>query len=66
MLNYYPFYNWGITIGADGAKIFNKEPLLPLGKIFCTSKDGTGINATKLYFGNAKIGDCMSQIQLKK
>ncbi|MEO6611006.1 MAG: hypothetical protein ABIT05_09600 [Chitinophagaceae bacterium] len=65
MINYYPFYHWGLTIGADGATIFNKEPLLPLGRVFCTSKNGTGVNATKLYFGNAKNGDCMSQIQLR-
>ena len=65
MLNYYPFYNWGYTVGVDGAKIFNREPLLTLGRIFCTSKKGTGINATSLYFGKAKNGNCMSQIQLK-
>jgi len=65
MLNYYPYYRWGYTPGADGAKIFNEVPLLPLGRIFCTSKAGTGINATALYFGAAAKGDCKGQIQLR-
>jgi hypothetical protein len=65
MLNYYPYYYWGYTVGADGAHIFNQEPLLPLGKIFCISKNGTGINATKLYFGDAAKGNCLSQIKLR-
>lgn len=65
MLNYYPYFSWGHTIGADGANIYNQEPLLPLGRIFCTSPNGTGINSTKLYFGNAQIGDCLGHIQLR-
>jgi len=67
MLNYYPYYSWGYTVGIDGAHIFNQEPLLPLGKIFCKSKNGTGINATRLYFGDAdnNKGNCLHQIQLR-
>jgi hypothetical protein len=67
MLNYYPYYSWGITIGADGAYIYNGVPLLPLGQIFCKSRDGTGINMTKLYFGAAAEdkGNCFGQIQLR-
>jgi hypothetical protein len=65
MLNYYPYFAWGHTIDANGVKIFNQEPLLPLGRIFCKSEDGTDINATKLYFGKAAKGNCLGQIQLK-
>lgn len=67
MMNYYPYYHWGYTKGADGAQIYNQEPLLSLGRIFCKTKNGTGINATQLYFGNAdpKYGNCLSQIKLK-
>jgi hypothetical protein len=65
MLNYYPFYHWGYTVGADGAHIFNEEPLLSLGKIFCTSKTATGINATQLYFGDGAKGNCLGQIKLR-
>jgi hypothetical protein len=65
MLNYYPYYSWGFTVGVDGAHIFNQEPLLPLGRKFCTSKAGTGINATGLYFGEAAIGNCLGYIQLR-
>lgn len=67
MLNYYPYYRWGYSLGIDGAHIYNEEPLLPLGKRFCTSKNGTGINATQLYFGDAASnkGNCLGQIQLR-
>jgi hypothetical protein len=67
MLNYYPYYSWGLTVGADGARIYNGEPLLTLGRIFCKSKDGTGINRTQLYFGDAAQGkgNCLGQIQLR-
>lgn len=67
MLNYYPYYRWGYALGADRVNIYNQEPLLPLGKIFCTSKSGTGINATQLYFGEAanNRGNCLSQVKLR-
>lgn len=65
MLNYYPYFHWGYTTGINGVNIFHQEPLLPLGRKFCTSKTGTGINATKLFFGDAAIGNCLGQIQLR-
>lgn len=65
MLNYYPYYHWAYSLGADGTHIFNEVPFLPLGKIFCTSKAGTGINATNIYFGVAANGECKGQIQLR-
>lgn len=65
MLNYYPYYRWGYTVGTDGAHIFNQEPLLPIGKLFCKSKNGTGINATELYFGEGAKGNCLGQIKLR-
>lgn len=67
MMNYYPYYSWGYKVGADGANIFNKEPLIPLGKTFCKSKNATGFNATQLYFGDAdnNKGNCLRQIKLR-
>ncbi len=65
MLNYYPYYTWGYAVGVDGAAIFNREPLIPLGKIFCKSKIGTGFNATQLYFGDCAKGNCLGQIKLR-
>lgn len=65
MLNYYPYYRWGYSFGADFAHIYNQQPLLTLGKIFCRSKNGTGINATQLYFGDAARGNCLSQLKLR-
>jgi len=65
MLNYYPFYMWGYSFGVDHAHIYNQEPLLPLGKIFCKSKYGTMANATELFFGDAAIGNCLAQIKLR-
>ncbi|HET9744434.1 MAG TPA: hypothetical protein VFP97_01910 [Chitinophagaceae bacterium] len=65
MLNYYPYYRWGYSFGADFAHIYNQEPLLTLGKIFCKSKNGSGINATQLYFGDAARGNCLGQLKLR-
>ena len=67
MMNYYPFFHWGRTIGADGVSIYNQEPLLSLGIIFCESDEGTGINATDLFFGKALTGkgNCLGQIKLR-
>jgi hypothetical protein len=66
MLNYYPYFSWAHTI-AGGRNIYNQEPLLSIGRIFCKSENGTGINATKLYFGKAgkDKGNCFGKIQLK-
>ncbi len=65
MLNYYPYYEWGYTVGADGADIYNQEPLIPLGKKLCISMIGTGFNGTQLYFGNAARGNCLAQVKLR-
>jgi hypothetical protein len=65
MLNYYPYYSWGYTNGADGVNIFNEEPLIPLGRLFCKSKNATGFNATRLFFGNGEKGNCLGQIKLR-
>ena len=63
--SYNIYYSWGYRVGADGAKIFNKVPLLPLGNTFCSSGVGTDINATQLYFGDAAMGNCLAQIKLR-
>ncbi|NJO25113.1 MAG: hypothetical protein HC867_03970 [Bacteroidia bacterium] len=67
MLNYYPYYRWGFTRGADGAAIYHQEPLIPLGKIFCKTKTGTDFNATQFYFSDCAggKGNCWGQIKLR-
>ncbi|MGH2553344.1 MAG: hypothetical protein ACRDEB_06480, partial [Chitinophagaceae bacterium] len=65
IIAYNPYHKWAFTIGADGANIFNEVPQLPMGRRMCASKKGTGINATVVYFGNARAGNCLSQINLK-
>jgi hypothetical protein len=65
MMNYYPFYHWGYQLVAGSGYIFSQVPYLPLGKSFCTSEKGTGINATAFYFGKAMKGNCMRMIKLK-
>jgi hypothetical protein len=65
MLNYYPYFSWAHSVRTDGINIYTQEPLLPIGRIFCKSSNGTGINATRNYFGNAEKGNCFGQIQLK-
>lgn len=65
MLNYYPYYKWGYTPGADGAFIYNEERLIPLGKTFCKSGTATDFNTTQLFFGAAARGNCLGQIKLR-
>lgn len=62
---YNPYYHWAFTIGDDNANIFNEVPQLPMSPHMCNSNSGTGINATIIYFGNARIGNCLSHINLK-
>ena len=62
---YYPYCKWAYTVGADGAKIFNEVPLIPIGTGMCNSNAGTSFNHSIVYFGNATKGDCLKQIKLK-
>ena len=65
LINYYPYYHWGYSVGADGANIYNQVHLLPLGKTLCIANNGTGTNATQLYFGDGSRGNCLAQIKLR-
>jgi len=62
-----PYHKWVFSIGADGANIFNEMPMLPMGRRFCTSEAGTGVNDINGYLGNTRRprGNCMKQINLK-
>lgn len=57
-------YQWYFEQAADRTLVYRAVPLLPQGKIFCTSGKGTGINANG-YFGDSKKGNCLSQIKVK-
>ena len=65
IMAYYPYYNWAYTVGADGARIFNEVPLIPVGTSMCNSNAGTKFNHSIIYFGNAVKGNCLKQIKLK-
>lgn len=62
---YYPYLEWAYTDGADGAKIFNEVPLIPIGKDMCNTNAGTQFNHSIIYFGDATKGNCLKQIKLK-
>jgi hypothetical protein len=53
IMAYYPYYHWAYTVGADGARIFNEVPLIPVGTSMCNSNAGTNFNHSIIYFGNA-------------
>jgi hypothetical protein len=64
VINYNPGYDWsGKTVG--NAISLYLVPLLPVGNVLCNSRDGTGINTKSEYFGDATVGNCLSQIKLK-
>jgi|GEM_PF-2784356 len=70
---YNHYYSWAMPDGATGHVYAAAPPDDHPGTIFCTSKAGTGWNATDAkhphppypLFGNAEKGDCMSQFQVK-
>ncbi len=65
MMNYLPGYDYSAK-DINGVLYFYIVPDdLHIGRIFCTSQAGTGINTRPNYFGNAPEGNCLSQIKLK-
>jgi hypothetical protein len=67
IMAYTSLYQWAHYVKANTRKryVYLAVPLLPVGKGLCSSSKGTGINANKDYFGDAKTGDCQSQIKVK-
>lgn len=70
LINYNPVFNWARQ-DINGAGYFYRVPLVGMGRGLCNSKVGTDINAPRLsgqnkYFGNATLGNCLSQIKLKE
>ncbi|HSU29067.1 MAG TPA: hypothetical protein VLJ68_11840, partial [Chitinophagaceae bacterium] len=72
VMTYLPVYIWAFRFGSDGSYNFYQVPLIPLGRKLCSSKVGTDFNtpptnynARNNYFGNAAVGNCLSQIKLK-
>lgn len=65
LMNYLPGYDY-CAKDVNGVLHFYMIPEdLPIGRIFCTSQAGTGINTKPNYFGNAPNGNCLSQIKLR-
>lgn len=74
VMAYIDVCDWARIVYADGSVGLFQSPLLPIGKNFCTKKDGTSINAGthnvgggayKNYFGDAANGKCLNQITLR-
>lgn len=64
VMAYTSAYQWSFIKAADGALEYRAVPPLAQGKHLCTSSTGTGINTTS-FFGNAKWGNCQSQLKVK-
>jgi hypothetical protein len=73
-------YNWAFMRSSDGALLYRKTRLLPVGKTFCIKVKGTEMNECRpappnarnpkfyecpMYFGDARYGNCLSQFKLK-
>lgn len=59
-------YQWAFT--KEGKSIvYRQVPLMPVGKILCSSTSGTKINANKQYFEDAEAGygNCVSHMKVK-
>ncbi|MEO6611991.1 MAG: hypothetical protein ABIT05_11680 [Chitinophagaceae bacterium] len=74
VMAYIDVCEWARIAYADGSVGLFQSPLLPIGKSFCKTKNGTGINSGthtvssmpyNNYFGKAEKGECLGQITLK-
>jgi len=67
IMAYTSLYQWAFSVGGDGSLNYHAVPLLPVGKKFCNSAKGTGINAgsNNAYFGDATYGSCINKFKLK-
>jgi hypothetical protein len=68
IMAYTSLYQWAFSQGADGSLNYHAVPLLPVGRKFCNSQNGTGINAgiNNAYFGDASFGACVNRFKLKR
>ena len=64
IMAYNQAYRWAYK-KTDEALIYRALPPIPVGKRFCTSNTGTGINANGNFFGDATTGNCLSQIKVR-
>lgn len=62
---YTNYFQWAGDIKKGEYIHYHAVPLLPVGKIFCTSSDATGINKSPHYFGKAARGNCLAQLKIK-
>ena len=72
VMAYNPFYSWAYIRSPNQQNFYSEVPAIQIGKGFCTSSKGTGINAPPAniydfnkFFGDATNGNCISQIKLK-
>ena len=74
VMAYIDVCEWARIPYADGSIGLFQSPLLPIGRNFCISNEGTSINAGlhnvngvpyPNYFGEAAKGNCLDQIKLK-
>jgi hypothetical protein len=64
IMTYTHYYQW-VHRADKGTLDYYAIPLLPVGKKFCKSTDGTGINKNDHYFGNGTVGNCIGTIRFK-
>ncbi|MEO6613638.1 MAG: hypothetical protein ABIT05_12685 [Chitinophagaceae bacterium] len=64
IMAYTHYYQW-VHKADKGTLDYYAIPLLPVGKTFCTSLVGTGLNKNNNYFGDATAGKCIEAIKFK-
>ncbi|HSU26772.1 MAG TPA: hypothetical protein VLJ68_00200, partial [Chitinophagaceae bacterium] len=69
LMNYQPCFDYSYRTKGNVEYLYI-VPLMPLGSLFCDSKDGTDINkkdrdGNNDFFGDATKGNCLKQIKLK-
>jgi hypothetical protein len=64
IMSYTNCYSWSLN-DHTGVVVCTPVPRLPMGNIFCSSRDGTDINEDNKHFDFADNGNCLSQIIMK-
>jgi hypothetical protein len=64
IMTYNGIYDW-IRVPGGGQITYYKIGSVPHGTHFCVSKAGTGRNAGGKLFGNASVGECLKQFQVR-
>ncbi len=64
IMAYNPYYSWSHRVGPDALDYFFEVPAIRIGKNFCNSSKGTGINSEKFASNNIPLSSNSSPLMI--